>query len=70
MTNKATGVRQVNALGCEQRGHGRCVCWERRGWFPETVTDERRGARFAFLHVDGDYFETNREVLEIFYTHG
>jgi len=37
------------------------------GWFPECVTEELRGTTFAFLHIDGDYYESTRDALDFFY---
>lgn len=37
------------------------------GWFPETVTPELAAKWFAFVHVDGDYYETTKAAIEFFW---
>ena len=37
------------------------------GWFPESITDDVRAERFAFVHIDCDLGAPTRAALEFFY---
>ena len=38
-----------------------------KGFFPDTIPDELRPERFAFVHLDADLYEPIREGLRFFY---
>lgn len=38
-----------------------------QGWFPASITDKARAAKYAFVHIDCDLGEPTKAALEFFY---